>query len=91
MERIFVTNFSGLQRIFRRFTSNQCDAARAADHDDILYACQISSYVSKRKKTVPKCGNLQERTLRFKDLQDQILQISYRLPAGNLKIKKSRK
>jgi hypothetical protein len=60
MERIFVTNFSGLQRIFRRFTSNQCDAARAADHDDILLACQISSYVSKRKKTVPKCGNLQE-------------------------------
>ena len=27
-----------------------------------------------------------ERTLRFKDLQDQILQISYRLPAGKLKI-----
>jgi hypothetical protein len=60
MERIFVTNFSGLQRIFRRFTSNQCDAARAADHDEKKAKIWIIFQVSKRKKTVPKCGNLQE-------------------------------
>jgi hypothetical protein len=51
MERIFVTNFSGLKRIFQRCASNQCDAALAADHDEKKEKIWIIVQVSKRKKT----------------------------------------
>jgi hypothetical protein len=48
-----------------------CDAARAADHDDTSIACQISSQISKKIKTISekpardpagksKVANLQE-------------------------------
>jgi len=54
MERIFVTNFSGLKRIFRRCSSHQCDADRAADHDENQLKFWICYQVSKTKKTFPK-------------------------------------
>ena len=56
MERIFVKNFSGLKRIFRRCSSHQCDAARAADHDEHQVKIWINYQVSKTKKTVQKSG-----------------------------------
>ena len=67
-----MTNFSGLIRIVRRCSSHQCDAARAADHDEKKVKIWINFQVSKTKKTAQKSGNLQEREpKRFKDLQDQ--------------------
>jgi hypothetical protein len=52
-----------------------CDATRAADHNDTSIACQISSYVSTKKKTIHK-KSARERTFRFKP---------YRLHAEKIK------
>jgi hypothetical protein len=49
-----------------------CDATRAADHDDTSIACQISSQISKKMKTIPE----------EKEPKVLALQASARDPAG---------